>query len=190
MLLTSSQVSIAASSSVVLVFTSALFLSGYAIQQRTLRDLREAIKPSPRPKPQIFLPDRFRTSTTELADGTVVVVDVDPGRPEAYRPPRRPEREQVVVEVRPTVAGDEAEDVRDAGRDRLDDAVEVLREGRHGGESLPDDGEKERDGLKAEEGGTKTQKKLGRAERRRRIKEEIQRLAQGDKRGVYQPRLW
>jgi hypothetical protein len=109
-----------------------------------------------------------------------------------YRPPR-PEREQVVVEVRPTVPADETEreDDRRMERDggRLDDAVEVLREGRPT-DQPPDGGKRGDSGGRKKEGKAKTQKKLGRAERRRQIKEEIQRLAQGNERGLYQPRLW
>ncbi|CAD6443965.1 06616969-dc82-45e5-bbda-a10a6bc0e2a4 [Sclerotinia trifoliorum] len=45
MLLTSGQVSVAISSFIVFFFTTALFLSGYVLQQQTVRDLREAIKP-------------------------------------------------------------------------------------------------------------------------------------------------
>lgn len=167
------------------VFTTALFLSGYAIQQRTLRDLREAIKPSPRPKPQIFLPDRFRATTTELEDGTVVVVDLGP---DTYRPPRPDSGDQqvVVVEVTPTVAGEQGhENVRGEKSERVDDAVEVPREERHSKESPPDSRAEDK-----MEGSVKPQKKLSRAERRRKIKEEIQRLSQGDKKGIYQPRLW
>ncbi|KAB5560202.1 hypothetical protein GE09DRAFT_82328 [Coniochaeta sp. 2T2.1] len=198
MLLTSSQVSIAVSSSVVVVFTAALFLSGYAIQQRTLRDLREAIKPSPRPKPQIFLPDRFKSTTTELEDGTVIVVDIPPG-PDAYRPPR-PDGEQVVVEVRPTVAGGDVTQRVTEGR--KGDTVEVLREGKSERlqpgsqqelrDSKKDEGKKrESDSQKKEDKGkAKRPKKLSRAERRRQIKEELQKMSQGDRRGLWQPRLW
>ncbi|QSZ37087.1 hypothetical protein DSL72_009179 [Monilinia vaccinii-corymbosi] len=45
MLLTSGQVSVAISSFIVFFFTTALFLSGYVLQQATVRDLREAINP-------------------------------------------------------------------------------------------------------------------------------------------------
>lgn len=95
-LLTSSQVSVAISSAIgkpassskqtisntvltdtratlVVSFTTALFLSGYAIQQRTVRHLRAAIRPET--SPQLFLPDRFRDDTTELDDGTIVMLD-------------------------------------------------------------------------------------------------------------------
>ncbi|RDA95339.1 hypothetical protein CP533_3469 [Ophiocordyceps camponoti-saundersi (nom. inval.)] len=44
-LLTSSEVSVLATLSTVVLCTLALFLSGYVIQQRTLRDLRAAIRP-------------------------------------------------------------------------------------------------------------------------------------------------
>lgn len=176
----------------VVVFTAALFLSGYVIQQRTLRDLREAIKPSPRPKAQIFLPDRFKATTTELEDGTVIVVEVDMGA-DAYRPPKMVQTEPVVVEVSPTVAGEEPgrEDSGTGEKEGAgpDDAVDVLREGKPV-EQPPDSGRQEDGEGKKKEGKTKREKKLSPAERRRQIKEEIQRLAQGNERGIYQPRLW
>ncbi|RKF57488.1 hypothetical protein OnM2_073063 [Erysiphe neolycopersici] len=45
MLLYSSQVSVAISSFIAFIFTVALFLSGYILQQKTLRDLRAEIRP-------------------------------------------------------------------------------------------------------------------------------------------------
>ncbi|KAL8716930.1 MAG: hypothetical protein Q9225_005782 [Loekoesia sp. 1 TL-2023] len=47
MLLTSGQISMAISSSVVFIFTFLLFLSGYVLQQQTVRSLQAAIKPQP-----------------------------------------------------------------------------------------------------------------------------------------------
>ena len=42
------------------LFTSALFLSGYVIQQQTVRDLRAAIKPHEQPpQVKIYLPAKF-----------------------------------------------------------------------------------------------------------------------------------
>lgn len=46
-LLTSTQVSTAVSAGVIVVFTFALFLAGYALQQDTVKNLREAVKPRP-----------------------------------------------------------------------------------------------------------------------------------------------
>ena len=183
----------------VVVFTAALFLSGYAIQQRTLRDLREAIKPSPRPKPQIFLPDRFRSTTTELADGTVIVVDIPPG-PDAYRPPR-PDTEQVVVEITSTVPGDDKTQTSKQERKNGDFGVSRDGKGEHalsGGErkqTATDDKQSGSGGTdtgqkKDDRGEGKRPKKLSRAERRRQIKEELQKMSQGDRRGLWQPRLW
>ncbi|SZF03560.1 unnamed protein product [Blumeria hordei] len=45
MLLTSTQVSVTISTIVAILFTFALFLSGYVLQQRTLRDIRAIIRP-------------------------------------------------------------------------------------------------------------------------------------------------
>lgn len=88
MLLTSAQVSIAFSSGIVFFFTAALFLSGYAIQQRTVRDLRQAIRPTPKPSPKTYLPDQFKKITTELPDGNIV--------------PVRQQDDRVVIEIKPT----------------------------------------------------------------------------------------
>ncbi|KAF3768691.1 hypothetical protein M406DRAFT_251469 [Cryphonectria parasitica EP155] len=133
MLLTSSQVSVAISSAIVVAFTAALFLSGYVIQQRTVRHLRAAIRPDS--SPQIYLPDRFRDDTTELADGTIVMLD------EYGRPVRQEEEQQEQEQQRPA---------------------------------------QEKPG----------EKPISRAERRRLIKEEIQRLSQGEEPLYYQRRLW
>jgi hypothetical protein len=54
MLLTSSQVSVALSSAIIVTFTSLLFLAGYILQQQTLHSLHAAIGPQlplPRHKP-------------------------------------------------------------------------------------------------------------------------------------------
>ncbi|KAK3395514.1 hypothetical protein B0T20DRAFT_36988 [Sordaria brevicollis] len=90
MLLTSAQVSIAFSSGIVFIFTAALFLSGYAIQQRTVRDLRQAIRPNPKPSPKTYLPDQFKKITAELPDGNLV-------------PVRQQDDRRVVVEIKPTL---------------------------------------------------------------------------------------
>ncbi|KAM3527833.1 hypothetical protein NHJ13051_002734 [Beauveria bassiana] len=78
-LLTSSQVSIFLTGIVselltlaVFLCTLALFLSGYVIQQRTVNDLREAIRPRHRPVTKPHLPERFKARITELEDGSIV----------------------------------------------------------------------------------------------------------------------
>ncbi|OAQ98454.1 hypothetical protein LLEC1_02883 [Akanthomyces lecanii] len=71
-LLTSSQVSILLTGTVIFLCTLALFLSGYVIQQRTVNDLREAIRPRIRPVTKPHLPERFKARITELEDGSIV----------------------------------------------------------------------------------------------------------------------
>ncbi|KAL8635177.1 MAG: hypothetical protein Q9228_007309 [Teloschistes exilis] len=64
MLLTSSQLSMAISSSVVFIFTTLLFLSGYVLQQQTVRSLQAAIRPQPavvQPPPSPVLAKHFGT---------------------------------------------------------------------------------------------------------------------------------
>lgn len=56
--------------------TLALFLSGYVIQQRTLRELQEAIRPrAPRPAAKQHLPDKFKSRIAELEDGSFVFLE-------------------------------------------------------------------------------------------------------------------
>ncbi|KAI0837970.1 hypothetical protein F5Y06DRAFT_58488 [Hypoxylon sp. FL0890] len=174
MLLTSSQVSVLLSSGIVVLCTAALFLSGYAIQQRTLRDLRSAIKINrePRPSPKIYLPDRFKKSTTELEDGTVVDVN-DP------RLGRRRRRQDVqdddIVIVRPTLPDEKPQQQNPAAPETKENNDETgVRVG------IQDSGEE----------ATKNQKPISRAERRRQIKEEIRRLSEAKDPVYYQRRLW
>ncbi|KAI9742748.1 MAG: hypothetical protein M1818_003477 [Claussenomyces sp. TS43310] len=49
MLLTSGQVSVILSTIIIFLLTSALFLSGYVVQQKTVANLRAAIRPPPKP---------------------------------------------------------------------------------------------------------------------------------------------
>ncbi|KAI1154061.1 hypothetical protein F4825DRAFT_448852 [Nemania diffusa] len=199
MLLTSSQVSVLITSGIVLLCTSALFISGCLIQQRTLRDLRSAIRPAvvTRPKPKVWDTQgrqlrRGKTTTIRLEDGTRVEIqgsDVElavdePSPPESeVLPPLEEEGE--VVEVRLT-----PEDAEELGQERealsppLDDERGDDEERGEGAEGNVEQAAAPWDGV--QEGG----KPLSRAERRRRIKAEIQRLSQGDTPVYYQRRLW
>ncbi|KAK3298355.1 uncharacterized protein B0H64DRAFT_429591 [Chaetomium fimeti] len=196
MLVTSGQVSVAVSSGIVFLCTAALFLSGYVLQQRTLRDLREAIKQPPRPSPKIFLPDRFKQSTTELADGTVVALDDDGNRVQGQDQDQGQDRDQdrdrdqnrdrdvvgqkpVIVEVRPTLPGDAVGKGGGGGGGEGGKPTKTTVKG----------GKKKGKGGGGKEGAEEPQKPMSRAERRRRIKEEIQKSAQGE-RGYYRRRLW
>ncbi|KAK3991176.1 hypothetical protein QBC44DRAFT_323713 [Cladorrhinum sp. PSN332] len=186
MLLTSGQVSVALTSAIVFFFTLALFLSGYAIQQRTLREIRAAIKAPPKPSPKIFLPDRFKQSTTELEDGTIIIVD-DPD----YEPSRPPN--VVEVEVKPTIPEEEDEGKEEEGNEKepATDGEDSQKTKKKGFSSWwPSSLMKAASG-KDDDDKFKSQKPMSRAERRKRIREEIMKLAQGDgETGVYQRRLY
>ncbi|RYO90104.1 hypothetical protein DL762_002829 [Monosporascus cannonballus] len=186
MLLTPSQVSVVISSCIVVLSTGALFLSGYVVQQKTLNKLRAAViqQMAPRPSPKInfYLPDRFRQSTTELEDGSVVDVAPDP------------DLDLDDIDIDDVLSGGNGE------RDKGGIVVEVratVREGADAKEEKGEDGESDgaRKPSPAATGGHENsaeeeEKPLSRAERRRRIKEEIQRLSQGGEPVYYQRRLW
>lgn len=69
-LLTSGQVSVAVSAGVIIVFTFALFISGYILQQQTLRGLQEAVKPRhPLVHPSLFVnPDAAAATVMPVQD--------------------------------------------------------------------------------------------------------------------------
>ncbi len=173
--------------------TTALFLSGYAIQLRTLRQLRAAIRAPPEPSPKIFLPDRFRKSTTELADGTVVVIDDDDddyGSQDGV----------AVVEVKPSVPAEheetsppahshdaEEEDERQDSRIFHDTTPETAEQD---AAQKPVTADPPPSGGEEDDDEDKAQKEISRAERRRRIKEEIKRLSVGKTPVYYQRRLY
>ncbi|KAI3321611.1 hypothetical protein HD806DRAFT_158633 [Xylariaceae sp. AK1471] len=187
MLLTPSQVSILLTSGIVLLCTSALFISGCLIQQRTLRDLRLAIRPAivTRPKPRVWDTEALqKTRTTiRLEDGTMVQIQSPDPDPElvitgADDTSRRQEEE--IIEVRPTIPETDVE-------------VPVLKpitlsQNRGGKDQDQDDSALKVKGSwdGVQEGG----EPLSRVERRKRIKAEIQRLSQGDTPVYYQRRLW
>lgn len=173
------------STSLVFLCTAALFLSGYVLQQRTLRDLRAAVKPSPRPSPKIFLPDRFKQSTTELPDGTVIALDDEATH-----------TGDVTIEVKPTLP-DEAGtwhpnpngDV-DVGTAKPQAKQPPTKTGKGPSKNSSSSNKKGNGSPADDEADSLPQKPLSRAERRRRIKEEIMKLSQGEERGYYQRRLW
>ena len=68
-LLTSSAISVAISSTVVCIFTFLLFLSGYVLQQQTVRSLQEALRRPPEQKPSVTLPHKFWQAEEDLEDG-------------------------------------------------------------------------------------------------------------------------
>ena len=161
-------------------FTTALFLSGYAIQQRTLREIRASIKPPPRPSQLIFLPDRFKKMTTELSDGSIVVIDEE----DEYPLPRV----GPIIHVEQTPRVDEVailgpEDAEPDVGDEIDIDMEIQAED-------SDMSLESKDTAQIPQREGRPRKKISAAERRRRIKDELKRLAMGTNRGTYQRRLY
>ncbi|KAI1816128.1 hypothetical protein GGS20DRAFT_539631 [Poronia punctata] len=159
MLLTSSQVSVLLACAMILLCTSALFISGCLIQQRTLRDLRTAIRPAvvTRPKPKVWDTEALKrrrsgSSMIKLEDGTRVQIHQSNN-------PYDDKSDPDIIEIRPTI-----EDTK----------------------GVEEEKKKQEDWDGVQEGG----EPLSRAERRRRIKAEIQRLSRGDTPVYYQRRLW
>ena len=165
------------------------------MQQKTLSKLRVAVSQqmAPRPSPKIYLPDRFKQATTELEDGTVVAVDDDSDNDrddiasrinDLLREERGMEGSADGVHVRPTTEEDASGPNVDSG------AQKPLLAGDNGDERVPRDDELNMAAVVAEGGPDSEEKPISRAERRRRIKAEIQRLSQGDEPVYYQRRLW
>lgn len=117
---------------------------------------------APRPSPKIYLPDRFKQETTELEDGTIIALEEE-------------EDDVVIIEVHPTMQDDDraqkplpASDDDDDNEPAGEPMDKIEEDAKRAGEEQP----------------------ISRAERRRRIKAEIQRLSQGDEPVYYQRRLW
>ncbi|KAM5348882.1 hypothetical protein ACJ41O_008705 [Fusarium nematophilum] len=177
LLLTSSQVQVIASCLVVILCTSALFFSGYVIQQRTLRELRMAIKPRhTRPSPKVYLPEKFRTRTKELEDGSVVDIDA-----EADMEVRR---QRLMIEVKETVPEMTVQQDGEATSTASSKNIEIIKE------LQAKVVEKMSAPAGHVEAPVKNHKPVSRATRRKMIKQELQRLAQADEPAYYQRRMW
>lgn len=170
----------------VFLCTFALFFSGYMIQQRTLRELRVAIQPRgpPRgshresqPSSQAYLPERFRTTTTELEDGTIVQIESEAER--------EAKEQGVVIEVKKTKPDIKADKVADhkvnpEAKQKNIDIVEQLK-AKVAEKMVP----VSRPDIQA-----KNDKPLSRAQRRKMIKQDLQRSAQLEEPAYYQRRMW
>ncbi|KAI1122404.1 hypothetical protein F5Y10DRAFT_254070 [Nemania abortiva] len=195
MLLTSSQVSVLITTGMVLLCTSALFISGCLIQQRTLRDLRSAIRPAvvTRPKPKVWDTQQRRIdvkTTIRLEDGTLVEIqgpsaDAVPVALDPVSPEEQEQDQHQIIEVQLTPR--EAEEL-ELGQKPAEPSPPALDsgDGSGGGKEESESGSVAAAWDGVQEGG----EPLSRAERRRRIKAEIQRLSQGDTPVYYQRRLW
>ncbi|KAH8594040.1 hypothetical protein B0O99DRAFT_625813 [Bisporella sp. PMI_857] len=173
-LLTASQVSVAISSFIIFMFTSALFFCGYALQQQTLRDLRTAIKPRepPPPEAKLYLPSQFAKPSPRQEGIVVEVMDT------IADAQNTPITEQIPLEkLRPAAAGRRRKKtlVEDPRRYDLSPEEKAF---------LSELGkESKKDALAQEQ-------PLSRAERRKRIKAELTDGSEEEGFRGYRRRMW
>ncbi|UKZ56755.1 hypothetical protein TrVGV298_010596 [Trichoderma virens] len=172
-LLTSGQVSVLATAAMILLCTSALFLSGYAIQQRTLRELRAAIRP--RQSPKAHLPEEFRGALADLEESNLLVEETPvESKPEPEpEPEHKEQKEEEHKEETIAVADGEPTKKQLAMLEAIKKSVADKSWAVENPDPL-----------------SKNKAPISRAERRKMIKDEIQRLAQSEKPVYYQRRLW
>lgn len=123
-LLTSSSISVVLSSGVVCIFTFLLFLSGYVVQQQTVRSLQAALHAPPMPTPTlpVYFQKGHESERSEVANATEPVgknaAEAERELPEERRPsgfqtfiksdpePTAPPSSESRMEVQPLVLGD------------------------------------------------------------------------------------
>ncbi|KAK1990496.1 hypothetical protein LX36DRAFT_592463 [Colletotrichum falcatum] len=186
-LLTSSQVSVLLSSAIVISCTAALFLSGYVIQQRTLGQLRQAIKPESRPSPKAsyYVPDHLKADGAGKQDQIIIEVK-----------PTVPERQQQQQQTKKKAGQKEGGWTSDLWQ-KMMSSSEKEEKGGVSRQDLENMDERERniEGWKVKDQKhpdpeASNQKPISRAERRKLIKEELRRLSEGQEKVYYQRRLW
>ncbi|KAL6697439.1 hypothetical protein J3F84DRAFT_286472 [Trichoderma pleuroticola] len=202
-LLTSGQVSMLATASMILLCASALFLSGYAIQQRTLRELRAAIRP--RQSPKAHLPEEFRGALGDLDESSLLVIETEAQRwsREARELAPQIKVSDAEIQVEETPAESKPEP---APEPEHKDKQQKEEEHKEKSVAVPD-GEPTKEQLailatiqksvadkswavEHPDPLSKNKAPISRAERRKLIKDEIKRLSQADKPVYYQRRLW
>ncbi|KAK2770987.1 hypothetical protein CKAH01_14559 [Colletotrichum kahawae] len=173
---------------------AALFLSGYVIQQRTLNQLREAIKPDydprPSPKTSYTVPEHLKNTPGNALYGggkqDQIIIEVNPSVPEQQQQQQRPKKlagqnqqgwtsdlwKKMVSSSETEEPGVSKEDL-----EKMDERERNIKGWKVKDQKHPDPD-------------AASEKPISRAERRRLIKEEIKRLSQGEEPVYYQRRLW
>ncbi|KAL7954527.1 hypothetical protein V8C34DRAFT_294141 [Trichoderma compactum] len=201
LLLTSGQVSMLATASMILLCASALFLSGYAIQQRTLRELRAAIRP--RQSPKAHLPEEFGGALADLDESPLLVIETEAQRwsreARELNPQIKVSDAEIQVEETPVESKPEPEPEPEHKEQKEEEHKEKSV-------AVPD-GEPTKEQLailatiqksvadkswavEHPDPLAKNKAPISAAERRKLIKDEIKRLAQSEKPVYYQRRLW
>ncbi|KAH0523843.1 hypothetical protein TsFJ059_008794 [Trichoderma semiorbis] len=196
-LLTSSQVSMLATASMILLCASALFLSGYAIQQRTLRELRAAIRP--RQSPKAHLPEEFRGALADLDESSLLVIETEAQRwsrearelasPQIKVSDAEIQVEETPVESKPEPEPEHKEEEHKEKKVAVPDG-EPTKEQLAMLATIQKSVKDKSWAVEHPDPLAKNKAPISAAERRRLIKEEIKKLAQSEKPVYYQRRLW
>lgn len=136
--------------------------------------------------PNLYLPERFKTPTTKLDDGTILVLG---GELEVEA-----KQQQQVIEVELT-APEQVEEkqvklVKQKAQVVAQKKKKTEKKKKGKGEKAKEDTVKHAWAVEHPDPLVKAEKPISGAERRRLIKEEIRRLSQSDKPVYYQRRLW
>lgn len=157
-------------------------MSGYVLQQRTLNKLRVAViqQMQPRPSPKIFLPDRFKDSDS-VGESSITFIEAESGDQSSIvtEESGSSQDDTVYIEVRPTMPDNESEG-----------ALPLDLSQRPPQKVLSSDISADEAAQAVLDADIEIEKPLSRAERRRKIKQEIQELAQSGEPVYYQRRLW
>lgn len=159
------------------MFTSALFLSGYVVQQKTLRDIRAAIAPQPPPpmEARLYLPEQFKEHVPFPDDVTVgLTPDGNSHYPEDKGPIKDVDSQSLGVES----GTQQAEQKPMYIVDSVQPAAELIKEAQTDIETSVESEEK------------KEEKRLSAAARRKKIKEEILAAGEGEGFKGYRRRMW
>lgn len=189
------------------MFTSALFLSGYVLQQQTVRDLRAAIQPKPTPEAaRLYLPTQFAVQPepspkadvvqdledvsrerTEILSGGGGTVEVKVSSNEIYKDTS----EQIDANIlEGSVEGAPRRDqtqIQNNPKFDMSNQKPLFSEQKQAPRHLDLPEEASAD---LTEGQTKKEKPLSRAERRKKIKEEILAAGEGEGFKGYKRRQW
>jgi hypothetical protein len=178
----------------VFLFTTALFLSGYVLQQQTVRDLRAAIQPQlvrepPKAIPDFYLPAQFRDeeewerSQKGIVDAMIEKAKQEDGMSEGDKD--RGEAEDETPEADDMVGATRWQ--KAARRKKLEAEAQAKREEE---KPLGTEGGEKPGGESVVAQPKPTEEQISPAERRRRIKEQI--VAEGEGEGFkgYRRRMW
>lgn len=167
----------------VFLCTLALFLSGYVIQQRTVKDLREAIKPRPRHVRKPDAPDRFKSRIVELEDGSIVFYENEAGEDARQQQQHIEVRESTKTEIERRMLKEPQIDQDEALKKATSKQRQMLRD-------IKDKAAKHTWAVENPDPWAKSKVPINAVERRQMIRDELKRLSVSDEPVPWSKRIW